>query len=87
MQMLKEFDSFDRVWASEVAGKGKRIRSMWLDEWKGDEVRSRLVAKEVKLDKREDLFAATPPIEALKLLISLWMTRGIGKRGSKKMNQ
>ena len=29
------------------------------------------VAKEIKTDKREDLFAATPPLEALKILFSL----------------
>ena len=32
----------------------------------------------MKTDKREDLFAATPPLEALKLLISMAMTEGIG---------
>ena len=28
--------------------------------------------KEIKKDKREDLFAATPPLEAKKMLFSLW---------------
>ena len=51
------------------------IGTRWVDvKKKGDKVhpeyRSRLVAKEVKLDKREDLFAATPPLEAKKLLFS-----------------
>ncbi len=32
----------------------------------------RLVAKETKRDKREDLFAATPPMAAKKMLFSLW---------------
>ena len=49
---------------------------------KGDaenpEYRSRLVAKEIKKDNRDDLFAATPPLEALKLLIGMAMTEGIG---------
>ena len=47
----------------------------WVDVNKGDEekaeVRSRSVAKEIKMDKREDLFAATPPLEAKKMLFSL----------------
>ena len=30
-----------------------------------------MVAKEIKLDKRDDLFAATPPLEAKKILFSL----------------
>ena len=36
------------------------------------------MAKEIKKDKREDLFAATPPLEALKVLLSFVMTEGIG---------
>ena len=42
---------------------------------KGDqenpEYRARLVAKEIKMDQRLDLFAATPPLEAKKFLFSL----------------
>ena len=49
---------------------------------KGDgsdpDYRSRLVAKEIKTDKRQDLFAATPPIEALRILMSMAVTQGIG---------
>ena len=30
------------------------------------------MAKEIKKDRREDLFAATPPLEAKKILFSLW---------------
>ena len=50
----------------------------WIDINKGDdkdeEYRSRLVAKEIKKDNREDLFAATPPLEAKKMLFSMAMT-------------
>ncbi len=38
---------------------------------KHPEYGSRLVAKEIK-DNREDLFVATPPLKAKKLLFSLW---------------
>ncbi len=31
-----------------------------------------MVAKEIKKDKRGNLFAATPPLEAKKMLFSLW---------------
>ena len=52
----------------------------WVDINKGDdtqpEYRSRLVAQEVKKDKRLDLFAAMPPIEAKNVLLSLTMTEG-----------
>ena len=36
------------------------------------------MAKEIQRDKREDLFAATPPLEALKIILSLALTEGIG---------
>jgi len=58
------------------------IKTRWIDINKGDKVhpdyRSRFVAKDFKDSKRFDLFAATPPLEALKLLLSAWMTKGIG---------
>ena len=48
----------------ECTGKGP-IGTLWIDVNKGDKVhpeyRSRLVAQDIKMDKREDLFAATPP--------------------------
>ena len=47
-----------------VTGRGP-IGTKWIDNNKGDKVhpeyRSRLVAQEIKMDKRNDLFAATPP--------------------------
>ncbi len=62
-------------------GKGP-IGVRWVDVNKGDKInpeyRSRLVAKEIKIDKREDLFAATPPLEAKKMLFSHAVTEGIG---------
>ena len=49
------------------------IKTRWIDINKGDKIhpeyRSRLVAKEIKTNKREDLFAATPPLEAKKSLL------------------
>ena len=60
------------------------IGCKWVDVNKGDEqnpeYRSRLVATEVKKDKREDLFAATPPLEGLRFLLSLAMTAGYGDK-------
>ena len=60
----------------------KPIVAKWVDVNKGDEIipeyRSRLIAKEIKRDTREDWFAATPPLEALKILLSLALTEGIG---------
>ena len=58
----------------------------WVDINKGDEVhpeyRSRLVAQEIKTDKREKVFAATPPLEAKKLVFMMctWEDMAPGTR-------
>jgi len=54
------------------------------------EYRSRLVAQEIKRDNREDLCAATPPLEAKKMLMSMAVAEGIGykngdRRGGNKL--
>ncbi len=53
----------------------KVISTRWLDINKGDEgapnYRARLVGREIKMDKRGDLFAATPPLESLRMIISI----------------
>lgn len=55
--------------------KAKVITTRWLDVSKGDrenpDYRSRLVGREIKRDQRLDLFAATPPLEALKMIVSI----------------
>ena len=59
-------------WAS--TGKAP-LGTRWIDINKGDdeneEYRSRLVAKEIKMNRREDLFAATPPLEAKNCFFAL----------------
>jgi hypothetical protein len=51
------------------------ITVRWVDINKGDALnpnyRSRLTAREIKKNARPDLFAATPPIEALKCVLSI----------------
>ena len=53
----------------------KVITTKWLDTNKGDEespeYRARLVGREIKKDKRDDLFAATPPLESLRFILSI----------------
>ena len=60
----------------------KTIPTRWVDVNKGDRVnpeyRSRLVAKEMATYKRDDLFAATPPLEAFKALLSAAVTKDVG---------
>ena len=75
----------DECW--KVTGKGP-IGTKWIDINKGDvkepELRSRLVAKEIKRDNRDDMFAATPPLEAKKALFSLAVTSEYGKRTARR---
>ena len=67
----------------ENTGKAP-IGTRWIDVNKGDDqypdYRSRLVAQEIKRDRRDDLFAATPPLEAKKILFALAVTGGVGFR-------
>ena len=57
----------------DTTGQGP-IGTKWIVIDKGDklhpEYRSRLVAQEINMDKRSDLFAGTPPIEALRCLLA-----------------
>ena len=61
-----------------MAGKRHR-QGRWVDCNKGDaakpDVRCRWVAKEVAYQHSDQLFAATPPLEALRLLVSEAATR------------
>jgi hypothetical protein len=60
------------------------VGSKWVDVNKGDAtaplIRSRFVVKEIATYKTDDFFAATPPLEAFRLLLSLAAS---GPRGTK----
>ena len=83
-------DVYTQTYISEcIKETGKPpIKVGWIDINKGDtlnrEYRSRLVANEINKDNRDDLFAATPPLEALKLLISMAMTEGLDMKREKR---
>ena len=63
----------------------KPTGTRWVDVNKGDvenpDVRCRLVAQEVNTYKDDDFFAATPPLEALRLLLSHVATEQKGSGG------
>ena len=71
---MKLYDKVSIDEAYQKTGKGP-ISVRWIDINKGDvespNYRSRLVAREINTSKRDDLFAATPPLEALKVILSL----------------
>ena len=60
--------------AGQQVTMGKIIGVRWVDVNKGDsqdpEYRSRLVGREFNVGKDDALYAATPPLEALRLIIS-----------------
>ena len=71
---MKVYKKVPRRIAYEKTGRAP-IKVKWVDHNKGTaekpEIRSRLVAKDVRVSDRPELFAATPPLEALKLLLSI----------------
>ena len=67
IKQLHAHDVYDKVPLAECQqsiGQAP-VKVKWVDFGKGDNVnheyRSRLVAKEIEMDKRLDLFVATPP--------------------------
>ena len=75
MQFFKSMGVYTRVPRSEQKTTGgKIIQTRWVDVNKGDvskpNYRSRLVGKEFRTGVDDSLFAATPPLEALRLIIS-----------------
>ena len=81
---LHSYDVYEKVPIDQCCNStGRTLMTIkWVDINQGDKVyhdyRSRLVAKELKLDKRLDLFAPTTPLEAKKVLFSAAATEGIG---------
>ena len=76
---MLEFEVYEEV--SEEQARGKRIwSSAWLDSQKRPGlVRSRLVVNQVKgACKRQDVFAATPPLAAMRFILSGAASRGHG---------
>ena len=80
LEEMKEFDKhqvYEKRPIKECWEKTNKepIGTRWVDINKGDninpEYRSRLVAQELNQSKRDDIFAATPPLEVLKLVLSI----------------
>ena len=82
MDFFKKMGVYEKV-PRHMAKGCKIISTRWVDTNKGDKVnvdiRSRLVGREINKDSRIDLFAATPPLEMLKVLISQCAQRQKGK--------
>ena len=86
MDYFSEMKVYDQVPSSHLATAGGNIiGTMWIDTNKGDDdnpnVRCSLVGKEFRTGPDDALFASTPPLEALRLIISRALTLGPGSRG------
>ena len=84
MTFFKTMGVYRRVPRPEQAHtKGKTIGTEWIDTNKGDfdnpKIRSRLVGKEFRTGPDDALFASTPPLEALRVLVSRAATVGQGE--------
>ena len=76
MKFIRDRGIYTKVPRSEAATNGcKVISTKWLDVKMSDDVsptiRTRMFETELKLDNRLDLFAATPPLEALRMICSI----------------
>ena len=75
MGFFRDMGVYDCVPRSEQAETGgKIIGTKWIDTNKGDSenpnIRCRLVGKEFRTGPDDALFASTPPLEALRLIVS-----------------
>ena len=84
IKFVRDRDLYEKVPKSECYNRAGRapISVRWIDINNRDEsnpnYRSRLVAREIHTHRRDDLFAATFPFEALKVILSMTT---IGNRG------
>ena len=73
MKFMSQMHVWDRVTrvSAQSDPEGNIVGTRWVFVNKGDKVRCRLVAQEfVGSDKREDLYAGTPPLSATRYLLS-----------------
>lgn len=86
MDYYKIMEVYDKVPLSEFWEKTGRgpLKARWIDIDKGTRYRSRWVAKQFKNSDVEEWFAATPPIEALRMVVSA-ATSGPPDQGLKVM--
>ena len=85
VEYVRKMKFYEKVPITECRQKTGRgpISVRRIDMRKGDDVnpnyRSRLVAREINTYTRSDLFAATPPLEALKVILSMTATANRGE--------
>ena len=68
LRNMLNFDAFDLV--DELLPRKHANDMVWVDEWRGDRVRSRLCVRQFKAGLRDDLFAGTPDTFFIKYLLA-----------------
>ena len=91
IEFFRKMKVYEKVPRSRAKEDGcKVITTRWLDINKGDDerpnYRARLVGREIKMDNRLDLFAATPPLESLRLICAICASRQSGHRPHRLMS-
>ena len=89
MDFFRKFGVYKRVPKSRIKElNGKFISTKWLDTNKGDKDnpnhRSRLVGREYNEGRDDTLYASTPPLEALRYIVSHAATEDPNKPGMRR---
>ena len=75
LQAMKDFKVFQEAQRSSLTTDQQRsiLTSRWVHRWKGDEVRSRLVARGYgqHIKDLDDVYASTPILVSLRLLLAI----------------
>ena len=75
MTFFRKMGVYRKMSKSKMPPGARTISTKWVDTNKGTDeepnYRSRLVGREIEMDDRPDLFAATPPLESLRYILSL----------------
>ena len=87
LQIFQEMGVYEHVprRVMEQSQSGKLVGVRWVDVLKDSGVRSRLVAQEFATTERDDIFAATPPLAAIKAIISKIASSGRGGAAQQKL--
>ena len=75
MAFFRKMGVYRKMPRSQMPPGARTITTKWVDTNKGTDeepnYRSRLVSREIKTDDQPDLFAATPPLESLRYILSI----------------
>ena len=91
IRTMEEMGVYIKIPRRAALQKGAKIIDVrWLDIDKAEpgmppDVRSRCVAREFANEVRDDLFAGTPALEAIKMLISMVASSGQGRSPTKRL--